>query len=405
MLGLLLWYETSGDVKVLSCAEKIAHLLCDRYLGNKRPRLVDTGDTEMNLAPVHSLCLLYKKTKRAQFLEMALQIVQEFSALSPTGEPLAGDYLNGPLAGKEFFQLPKPRWESLHPVMGLVELYYITGKNEYRQAFKSIWHSIRKYDRHNNGGFSSGEQAQGNPFHQGAIETCCTIAWIALSVEMLKLTGDSTVADEIELSTLNSVIGIHSHTGRWATYNTPMDGVKKASFLDTSFQAREGSSELNCCSVNSPRGFFMISDWALMRDEEGLILNWYMPGTISTLLDSENEILITEETDYPREGTVRIHISPSRQEKFVLKLRIPRWSVHTTVTVSGKVVSGVKNGGYCSLSRLWAAGDTVEITFDFSFHCWFGKRECADRFSLYRGPILLTYDRRFNELDKGYACI
>lgn len=399
MLGLLLWHETSGDGEALVCAERIANLLCDRCLGNKRPRLVDTESTEMNLAPVHSLCLLYKKTGKSQFLDMALQIVEEFSAVGPTGEPLAGDYLNGPLAGKEFFQISKPRWESLHPIMGLVELYYITGKNEYQEAFKSIWHSIRKYDRHNNGGFSSGEQAQGNPFHQGAIETCCTIAWIALTVEMLKLTGDSTVADEIELSTLNSIIGMHSHTGRWATYNTPMDGVRKSSCHEIHFQAREGSPELNCCSVNSPRGFGMISDWALMRDAEGLILNWYGPGTMRTELPSGTEVVLTQETDYPRENTVRISISPRKKENFVFKLRIPGWSKQTCVVVNGKSTDEVKPGGYLSLSREWSQGDTVEMTFDFSFHCWIGRQECAGRFSLYRGPILLTYDRRFNPVN------
>ena len=46
-----------------------------------------------------------------------------------------------------------------------------------RKAFENLWWSICKLDRHNNGGFSSGEQAQGNPYHPGAIETCCTVAW------------------------------------------------------------------------------------------------------------------------------------------------------------------------------------------------------------------------------------
>jgi hypothetical protein len=31
-----------------------------------------------------------------------------------------------------------------------------------------------------------------------------------------------------------------------------------------------------------------------------------------------------------------------------------------------------------------------------SLHLWAGERECAGRASLYRGPILLTYDPRFN---------
>ena len=114
-------------------------------------------------------------------------------------------------------------------------------RDKYRRAFEHIWWSIVKLDRHNNGGFSSGEQAQGNPYHKGAIETCCTIAWTALSVEMLRLTGNPVVADELELSTLNSVLGLHSRSGRWVTYNTPMDGTRLASAHDIVFQARAGS--------------------------------------------------------------------------------------------------------------------------------------------------------------------
>ena len=87
-----------------------------------------------------------------------------------------------------------------------------------------------------------------------------------MTTEMLKLTGNSVVADELELSTLNSALGMHSPTGRWATYNTPMDGVRKASAHDIVFQSREGTPELNCCSVNSARGLGLLSEWAVMRD-------------------------------------------------------------------------------------------------------------------------------------------
>ena len=274
MLGLILWHEENGIKRHLASAIKIADLICEKFLGNTGNRLVDTGSTEMNLAVIHTLCLLHRKTKTERYLEMAFEIVDEFAAEGPDG-PLAGDYLRSGLAGKEFYETPKPRWESLHPIMGMAELYWITGEDQYRTAFEQIWWSIVKLDRHNNGGFSSGEKAQGNPYHQGAIETCCTIAWIAASVEMLRLTENSVVADEIELSTLNSVTGLHSHTGRWVTYNTPMDGVRRASAHDIVFQAREGSPELNCCSVNGPRGLGMVSDWALMRCRGGLRLNWY----------------------------------------------------------------------------------------------------------------------------------
>jgi hypothetical protein len=36
-----------------------------------------------------------------------------------------------------------------------------------------------------------------------------------------------------------------------------------------------------------------------------------------------------------------------------------------------------------------------------SLHFWAGEQECRNRTSIYQGPILLTYDRRLNELDPG----
>jgi len=87
----------------------MADLLCEKYLGEKSPRLVETGSTEMNLAPVHLLCLLHRTTQTQRYLDMALQIVDEFAAKDPDGNHLAGDYVNTALADEEFFVTPKPR--------------------------------------------------------------------------------------------------------------------------------------------------------------------------------------------------------------------------------------------------------------------------------------------------------
>ncbi len=395
MLGLMLWHEETRDKEALACTARIADLLCRKYLGRKKSRLVDTGSTEMNLAPVHSLCMLYRKTKNERYLKLALQIVDEFAARSK-GEPLAGDYLRQALQGREFFQTPKPRWESLHPIMALAELYWITGEDQYRQAFEQIWWSIVKLDRHNNGGFSSGEKATGNPFHLAAIESCCTIAWTAMSVEMLKLTGNSIVADELELSMLNSVVGMHSSTGRWATYDTPMNGIRRASAHAIVFQAREGSPELNCCSVNSSRGFGMLSDWSLMKDKESLILNYYGPSRLTAKIKPDLSVTLTQDTEYPLDGKIVLHVKPSRSCEFGLKLRIPRWSTKTNVRLNGEAVPAVKAGSYLKIDRKWKAGDRIYVTLDMSFHLWRGEQECEGLASVYRGPILLAYDHRYN---------
>ena len=397
MFGLLLWYEDTKDKSALLCASQIGDLLCKKFLGVRESgkRLVDTGWAEVNLAPVHGLCILYRMTGKKKYLDMALQIVDEFGAQGKDG-PLAGDYLKSALMGKRFYQTPKPRWESLHPIMGLAELYWITGNKNYRKAFQHLWQSMVTFDRHNNGGFTSGEQATGNPYDRGAIETCCTVAWLAMSVEMLKMTGSSLVADEMELSTLNSVVGMHSCTGRWVTYNTPMDGQRYASGHHIVFQALAGSSELNCCSVNGPRGLGIISDWALMQDQEGLVVNWYGPSIGTAVLTDSTTVKLRQKTDYPVSGKISLYVSPSKKAFFALKLRVPCWSVRTKVGLNGKWLPAVKSGTYLSIQRQWVEGDIIELDIDISLHFWKGERESKHLTSVYRGPILLTYDRRYN---------
>jgi DUF1680 family protein len=400
MLGLMLWHEDTADARALRCACRMADLMCDKYLGSVTPRLSETGSTEMNLAPVHALALLARKTGNGRYHDLAVQLLGEFGAKDGKGTFLTGNYLEGPLAGQEFFELPRPRWESLHPIMGMPELYYSTGDARCREAFTRIWDSIRMGDRHNNGGFSSGEQAIGNPYDRSAIETCCTIAWHAMTVEMLRLTGESRVADELELTLFNSIVGMHAATGRWATYDTPMDGVRRASAHSIVFQAREGTPELNCCSVNSARGFGLLSDWAVMQAEDGAVhLNYYGPGCMTLTLADGSPLTLVQETRYPFEADVTLTVSPGQPRRVALALRIPAWSRHTDVRINGAPVENVPAGSYCRIDRVWTPGDRVAIRFDFSLHGWIGHWECDGRTSLYRGPILLAYDRRYNAMD------
>ncbi len=399
MMGLMLWAEHAGDENAWRSARRIADLLCTTFLGTGR-RLVDAGDkTETNLSPAHALCLLHEETGAARYLQLAEQVVDEFEAQGPDGA-LAGDYVREALAGKEFHETPRPRWESLHPIMAVPELYYITGDRRYRDAFEHIYWSIVKLDRHNSGGFSSGERARGNPYLALPIETCCTIAWIAMSVEMLRLTGDSVVADEIELSTLNSVIGMHSVSGRWVAYDTPMDGVRRASAHAIACHSREGTPELNCCSVNGHRGLGMISDWAVMHDrDDGIMLNYYGPSTMTATLKAGGAVKLTQDTTYPVDGDIGLLVHPSSPTRFRLSLRIPYWSADTKLSVNGEPVTHVTAGTYCSIDRRWEEGDRVEMRLDMSEHFWVGEEQCRGSVSMYRGPILMTYDRRFNDVD------
>jgi DUF1680 family protein len=391
LLGLLRWHAETGDEAALACGRRAADLLCRTFLDGEK-RVIHAGSEEMNQSILHGLCLLYQRTGEERYLRLAPEVERDSET------PPSGDYVRSALAGQAFWQCPKPRWESLHAIQGIAELFFLTGEPRYRQAFEQLWWSIAEGDRHNTGGFSSGEQATGNPYDPRAIETCCTVAWMALSVDMLRLTVNVVVADELEWSTWNAALGAQHPSGRWWTYNTPMDGERKASAHDIVFQSRAGSPELNCCSVHGPRALGMLSEWAVMQAEDGVVLNYYGPSVFDLSLPSGRRLRLEQETDYPRSGQVRLTVSPEAREQFLLRLRVPHWSAETSARVNGEPFPTTP-GQYLRLEREWQPGDMVELTLDMGLRAWAGERECAGRVSLFHGPLLLAYDPRFGAHD------
>ena len=389
--ALLMWHEDTGDTDALKSCQHAADLVCATFLDSKL-RVRDAGSPEMNMAIMHSLGWLYRLTHLPRYVRMMQEIEKDWES--------AGDYLRTGLAGVDFFKTPKPRWESLHDLQGLVELYRITGDSSYRAAFTNHWWSIRRWDRRNTGGFSSGEQATGNPFAPTAIETCCTVAWMALSIDMLQLTGDPLAADELELSLFNGALGAQHPTGRWWTYNTPMDGVREASAHSIVFQARAGTPELNCCSVNGPRALGSLSEWAVMRTPDGLAVNFYGPCSFQGKVADNTPVALQLETEYPLSKRVVLRVEPLASREFNLRFRIPAWSKSTTVRLNRGPATNVLAGTYHSMNRRWKAGDRVTLDFDFGLRTLSGEKEAAGKISVYRGPLLLAFDQRQNDFDE-----
>jgi len=389
--ALLLWHEQAGDPAALRAARRAADLVCATYLDTGR-RVFDAGDHEMNMAILTALARLHRLTGEPRYLRMAREVEKDWER--------AGDYLRAGLDGREFFQTPRPRWESLHDLQGLLELWRITGQADYRRAFEHHWRSLRRWDRRNTGGFSSGEQATGNPFAPTAIETCCTVAWMALTVDYLRLTGDPRAADDLELATLNAGLGAQHPSGRWWTYNTPMDGRREASAHSIVFQARAGTPELNCCSVNGPRVLGMLGDWAVMAAADGLVLNWLGAGRATAKLASGAAVAISSSHDLWLDGRTELRFTTDAAEPFTLRLRIPAWAAAPTVALNGAPVPGVAAGRYLELRRRWEPGDRLELACELPLRWTAGANQAAGKVSLYRGPVLLAFDPAHNPFDE-----
>ena len=395
MLGLFMWHDRTGDEAAYQCVVRAADCICDIYVGGDR-RPVDAGTPQINLAVLHVTGQLYRRTGDDRYLQLMRRIEEDMAT--------DGDWQRLGEKGVPYFQLPGggTRWESLHIVQGMVELYRITGEERYKTATVNLWKSIRDYDRHPSGAFSTHESAYGTVYAEGSIETCCSVAWEALTLDVLALTGDPLVADELELTTWNQVLGSQHPSGSWWTYNTPIDGIRIPSFHHINFQYRPGTPELNCCSVNAPRGLGMLTEWAVMEDDEGLVVNYYGPGVFDLTQANGDTVKLTQETAYPVDGKVVLTVAPEKASSFNLRLRIPEWSAQTSVSVNDAWEGGApKAGGYLDIDRTWSPGDRVELTFDMRPRNWMGEDGRHAHAALYRGPLLLAFDAFYNDTESA----
>ena len=72
---------------------------------------------------------------------------------------------------------------------------------------------------------------------------------------------------------------------------------------------------------------------------------------------------MTQETDYPIDGQVRIVVEPEKTSDFTIALRIPAWSERTVVSVNGEPLTDLLAGACRPMQRTWEKGDesTVEL--------------------------------------------
>jgi DUF1680 family protein len=396
MHALLMWHERTGDERVLIACRKMGDLICATYLGGNR-RVFDAGSHEMNMAILTSLGWLYRVTKEEKYVAMMKEVLADFER--------AGDYHRAGLAGVPFYRTPRPRWESLHCIQGLVEMYRITGDEKYRTSYMNTWWSILRWDERNTGGFSSGEQATGNPYEDSAIETCCTIAWSALTADALRLDASSRIADALELSFYNGVLGAQHPSGRWWTYNTPMNGIREASAHTIVFQSRAGTPELNCCSVNAPRGLGMVSEWGVMRTGvtggagDGIALNYLGPMKAEVPLESGGKLVIETKTTYPLTGKIEFKLSTTDTSRdVILWVRVPTWAGNVQWK-GGLKRDGEGRAGYQGVVCPANGSTSASVEFEMPLRVVAGDMEQVGRVSIYRGPILLAYDQTLNDFD------
>src|SRR5690554_131776 len=403
MLGLIAYYDITNDEKALESAAKEADFLI-KELNDKNSKIVLMGNHRGMAASsvLEPICQLYVRTGNKKYLQFAEEIVSQWETdegpqlISKADIPVSQRFPK-PVDNWYGWEQGQKAYEMMSCYEGLLELFRITGKEEYKEAVEKTWQSIIDSEINIAGSGSameawfSGREKQTIPIAHYQ-ETCVTATWIKFNQQLLRLTGEAKYADEIERTFYNALLGAMKPDGSdWAKY-TPLSGQR----LEGSEQCGMG---LNYCNASGPRGLFTIPQTAVMQSEDGAYINFYIDGTYHLISPENQEFAIVQNTNYPVSGKIDLNLVLEKDENMEIALRVPFWSTNYKILINGNTeyeASNVLPGNYTKLKRKWKNNDKITIEFEMQ-----GKIHRSGNTHEYvaitRGPIVLCRDERIGK--------
>jgi uncharacterized protein len=319
LIGLLAWYDVTHDERALACCKKIGDLLCNTFGDAPGKRDLSDAGTHVGMAStsvLEPMCYLYRHTGDKKYLDFCLYITRNIEKHSKVISSLT--------AGKRVDEVADAKaYEMLSNLVGLVELYRLTGDEQYLTPVKNGWEDIVKNHLYLSGTTSAFEHFRppgvlpaGAPDNVG--EGCVTVTWEQLNLSLLRLTGEAKYADQLERTVYNALLAAQSSESGDICYFTPLVGTKPY------------THEICCCLSSEPRGIALIPEVAAGVMKNAIAINLYAAGSATFTLNASDgkplTVQVKTDTDFPRSDKIKFTFSASRNVPFEILLRHPRWT-------------------------------------------------------------------------------
>ena len=356
--------------------------------------------------------LLYNLTENKKYLDFAKYIIDE-------GGCEHFNIFEAALEGKLHpYEYPVTKaYEMISNFEGILEYYRVTGEEKYKTMAVNFALLVMESDITVIGCagtthelFDHSAVRQFDPAFTGIMqETCVTVTWMKFCHQLLCLTGDSIYADQIERSAYNALLGAinynhHPCKGQvfsFDSYSPLLNGVR-GTLIGGYKDLLRKRFWWGCCVAIGAAGTALVPLSAAMETKKGIAVNLYLPGTYTQTVDGSTVTLRTE-TDYPKNGKIKIRVETLGECKFSLSLRIPAWSLQTALSVNGIPVD-VLPGSYAKIEKTWKNGDEILLELDMRTRIIraseIDPQASADaicHLALQRGPVMLARDTALGE--------
>lgn len=404
MLGLLAYYDLTGDKKVLSaCCRMADHLMTQ--VGSGKVSIVSTGNYHgmASSSILEPVIFLYRRTNDKKYLDFAKYIVSEWETeygpqlISKAETDISvADRFPHPVKKlqKSWFspENGQKAYEMMSCYEGLLELYKLTGNPQYLSAVEKTVQNIIDTEINIAGSGSAfecwyhGRDLQTRPTYH-TMETCVTMTWMKLCQTLLCVTGNPLYADQIEKTAYNALLASMKDDASQIAKYSPLEGLRHAG-------EDQCDMHINCCIANGPRAFALLPQYAIMKSADNdLYINLYTDLSANIQLPSKQFIQITQNTNYPQNGNITISIDMEKSEKFTLALRIPLWSSNNSIAINNEEMADPHPGTYYEINRVWNKGDKVILNLDTRGRI----RKLNNYAAIEKGPLVLARDTRFND--------
>ncbi|UJR18182.1 hypothetical protein I4U23_005082 [Adineta vaga] len=247
------------------------------------------------------------------------------------------------------------------------------------------------------------------------LETCGFAEFMHSFHMLMRVTGDGYWIDRCETIGFNSFpAAFDPFVARGTHYITcansvQLDDHNKQDFCDNWFPLlayKPGVHQYRCCTHNYGIGWPYYTEEAwLATYDGGLCASLYVPCQVTAFVgtNTETQITIIEETNYPFDENINFRLQLSISTQFKFYLRIPNWcNKAPTVSINGRIVFNQKtpdNGSFIIINRLWANDDIVTLTLplELTTKTWSANKNSV---SINYGALTfsLAIDEQYNRI-------
>jgi DUF1680 family protein len=250
-------------------------------------------------------------------------------------------------------------------VIGAARGYELTGSVHLHDVAQNFWHMVAERRTYCTGGTSNGESWNTPPGVLAAElsgyteESCVTYNMRKLTRHVYGWTADARMADYLERTFYNGILGVQSPRDGDKLYYLPLQGGYWKLFGIP-------LQDFWCCTGSMAESFASLGDGIYFRDEQGVYVNLYVASELNW---ADRGMRLVQETRFPEEETVQLVIHVERPTRLALRLRVPYWTSGARAWLNDKPLDGfAEPSGYFTLTRTWAQGDRVKIRLPMRLH-------------------------------------